>query len=252
MCLSIFKYILSGRNKAMCKDNRMEMKKKFLESRFKTFKTHEILEFLLHFVTSRRDNNAVAHELIDTFGGFSPIFDAEIGSLEKINDDVGEDSAVFMKIMHALMNIYENEKRQQNENKNKWSYLENFLVKEFESHGYVAFYTLCDSKLNILKNDVLTKDSIYKFESYEDKIANSISFYNAKKILISLRINREEVRLSEDDIRLIKKIRMIAESVNAVLIDYIKFSENFSSVSVARSKFSKVLYDDLITTEGLE
>ena len=101
----------------MHEGHRMRMKKKFLESRFRAFETHEILEFLLHFVIPRRNTNTIAHELIDVFGGFSPIFDANIEFLEKVNG-VGENSAIFMKAMHVLMNIYEAEKRKQNENKN--------------------------------------------------------------------------------------------------------------------------------------
>ena len=57
----------------MHEGHRMRMKKKFLESRFRAFETHEILEFLLHFVIPRRNTNTIAHELIDDFGGFSPV-----------------------------------------------------------------------------------------------------------------------------------------------------------------------------------
>ena len=156
-----------------------------------------------------------------------------------------------MKAMHVLMNIYEAEKRKQNENKNKWSYLENFLVKEFKSQGFAALCILCDNRFNVLKSDVLTKGSVYRFKDYADKIANSISFYNAEKILISCRINRKETCLSKDDICLTKKIKAIANSVNADLIDYIKFSKGFSSISIARSKFCNILYNDL-TREGLD
>ena len=203
---------MKKRDLYMHEGHRMRMKNKFLESRFRSFETHEILEFLLHFVIPRRDTNAVAHKLINTFDGFSPIFDAEMKSIERVNG-LGENSAIFIKTMYALMNIYENEKREQNENKNKWSYLENFLVKEFKNHGFVTFCTLCDNKFNILKNDVLTEGSIYKFESYKDKIANSISFYNAEKVLISSWINIRETRLSKNDIDLIREIKATAKSV---------------------------------------
>ena len=54
------------------------MREKFLNSGREAFTDHELLEMLLYNAIPRRNTNEIAHRLIDKFGSFSNVLDADI------------------------------------------------------------------------------------------------------------------------------------------------------------------------------
>lgn len=56
---------------------------------------HQVLEYLLTFAIPLRDTNEIAHELINKFGSFSNVLDADVKSLKQVKG-VGEVVANFL------------------------------------------------------------------------------------------------------------------------------------------------------------
>lgn len=85
--------------------HRKRLKERFLKTGLESFQPHEILELLLFYTRPRVDTNKLAHRLIDTFGSFSGVFDADVKKLSEISG-VGENGAVLIKMIPQIMRIY--------------------------------------------------------------------------------------------------------------------------------------------------
>lgn len=73
---------------------------------------HELLEIMLYFVLPRVNTNNIAHTLIESFGSFTAVFEADPKALSKI-EGVGKKSAdiicLFAKILGRLREYQEDD-----------------------------------------------------------------------------------------------------------------------------------------------
>jgi len=85
------------------------MKNRFLESSFKGFSPHEVLEFVLFFSIPQGNVNPLAHILIDRFGSVSGVCNADIEDLKSV-DGIGDHSAIMLKMLPDLFRYMRMEK----------------------------------------------------------------------------------------------------------------------------------------------
>lgn len=81
-----------------------------LVNRFDTFgldtlEEHEVLELFLFFVISRKDTNAIAHELIKRFDSLAGVMDASADELKEISG-IGNKAALLLKLIKPLCRRY--------------------------------------------------------------------------------------------------------------------------------------------------
>ena len=70
---------------------------------------HEVLEYILSMAIPRKDTNPIAHKLINYFGSFSNVLDADVKDLVKI-DGIGERTAVFLNSFQHILKRYKEDK----------------------------------------------------------------------------------------------------------------------------------------------
>lgn len=86
--------------------HRQRVRAKFLnDGNLDSFAEHNILELLLFYSVPRADTNELAHKLTETFGSLKGVFDAPYELLTQI-DGIGENSAVLIKLIPALVRVY--------------------------------------------------------------------------------------------------------------------------------------------------
>jgi DNA repair protein RadC len=82
--------------------HRERMRKRFAkDARLDGFAEHEIMEMLLFFVLTRKDTNAIAHDLIDQFGSVGGVLSAPVDRLKQVKD-IGDNGAVMLKLFGAI------------------------------------------------------------------------------------------------------------------------------------------------------
>lgn len=92
----------SKKDMELHKMHRERMRKRFLEVGFDGFDDHEILELLLFYCIPRSNTNNTAHLLIRRFGNIKNVLSAPIHELKEVHG-VGEKSAIFLKVLNALL-----------------------------------------------------------------------------------------------------------------------------------------------------
>ncbi len=89
--------------------HRERLRQRFLSEGFENFQDHNVLELLLFYSVPMKDTNEEAHNLIDTFGSLSNVFDASFEELCSVKG-IGERSATLIKMMPELFKKYEVDK----------------------------------------------------------------------------------------------------------------------------------------------
>lgn len=85
--------------------HRQRMKERFLAGGLDGFSDHEILELILFYAIPRRDVNELSHRLVERFGSFKAVFDADYEDLQKV-DGIGENAAILIKLMAESFRKY--------------------------------------------------------------------------------------------------------------------------------------------------
>lgn len=75
--------------------HRARLRRKVREAGLDALAPHEILEYLLYHIVPRQDVNALAHQLLERFGGVEGVLGAELAELER-TPGVGPRAAKFL------------------------------------------------------------------------------------------------------------------------------------------------------------
>lgn len=89
--------------------HRERMKARFLKQGLSGFEPHEVLELALFFTRPRGNTNEIAHNLLKKFKTISAVLDAAPEELITV-DGVGENTAVFLKLLPQLFAVYRQDK----------------------------------------------------------------------------------------------------------------------------------------------
>lgn len=89
--------------------HRQRLKKRFEEQGLDAFTQIQAVELLLFYCIPRQDTNELAHRLLDRFGSFSQILDADLEDLQSVKG-IGENTALFLKMLPAVSRYYQVDK----------------------------------------------------------------------------------------------------------------------------------------------
>ena len=92
--------------------HRARMRQRMMKEGLDSFQDHEILEFLLFQYIPRKDTNKLAHTLLDQFGGFSGVLDADPDQLMMV-PGISEVTACNLALLKEIWKRYNdsNQKR---------------------------------------------------------------------------------------------------------------------------------------------
>ena len=84
--------------------HRARMKERFLKEGLDHFDRHQIVEMLLFFGIPRKDTNATAHRLIETFGGLPGVLEAPYEELCRV-EGVTANAAVLISFCGQMFQM---------------------------------------------------------------------------------------------------------------------------------------------------
>ena len=94
-------------NSGLHDGHRKRLREKFKKGK-EVFNEHELLELLLGYSIARKDTNALAHNLISTFGSLSAVLSASPDALAKV-DGVGETTANLLSLVGYISSLKKKE-----------------------------------------------------------------------------------------------------------------------------------------------
>ncbi len=91
--------------------HRSRLKERFLNEGLESFEEHNVMELMLFYGIPYKDTNDIAHDLINKFNSFERVLEAPIESLVEVKG-VGENTAIMIKLFHAVAKYYDEKKHQ--------------------------------------------------------------------------------------------------------------------------------------------
>lgn len=134
----------------MAEGHRQRLKDRFLKEGLDNFEQHNALELLLFYTLPRVDTNPIAHELIDRFGSFSGVLDAQPEELMSVNG-ISEHTATFLKLIPEVSRFYLTDKQIKTADLSSLTAIGDFLVRKYVGIITETVYMLLlDNKYSLI------------------------------------------------------------------------------------------------------
>ena len=209
-------------NKNPHEGHRDRVREKFMkEENLNAYADHNILEMLLFYAIPRADTNELAHRLINTFGSFSAVFDADIEQLIRV-DGIGKSTAVLIKMIPSVMQRYYEDKINNPSKITDTESAVEFLKTKFLSATVEIMYLLCmSSDGKLLKFTQIGSGSL-DFSAIDSRmILQEMILCKASTAIIAHNHPGGICAPSMADVNTTQQIASLLSGINARLVDHI-------------------------------
>lgn len=204
------------------KEHRDRVRKEFLSRGFdgETPK-HKILEMLLFYAIPRKDTNILAHKLLEHFGSFSGIFEADVNELMKI-DGIGESAAAFLKLMLPVIRTYVTEKRQKPNKVKSMDEIGDMLMEKYIGIKNEVFSIMSfNSKGEVCGFDFLSSGDVASVGITSRMVVETALKRNAVGLVLCHNHPGGVATPSTADLNVTRMINDVLKQININFIDHI-------------------------------
>ncbi len=208
--------------------HRDRMRRRYLEQGLEGFNDHEALELLLFYAIGRTDVNPLAHRLMERFGSFRGVLDADPAELTEV-EGVGQSAALLLRLIkdmnrRYLLDVQSAEKRL---HLKKPEAAGRFFLPYFyglrEERVYAAFL---DDKLLLLGCRLLSEGGISAAPVSLRKLVEAVIREKATCVILAHNHPTGQAVPSVEDREATAKIAAALESVQIRLLDHIIVAAN--------------------------
>lgn len=206
------------------------MRERIINGDLQKFQPHEVLEYLLFSFIPRRDTNALAHELINKFGSFNGVLNADSSSLAQV-PGMTQNAALFLSSLPVVFRQYlvnlHNPKTKLSGRGEVRDYMWGMCIGLTEERAIVA---ALDAQDNVLACDEFSKGTADKVQLHIRDIVNFVMRRNGSKVIIAHNHPSGNTYPSPDDIAFTKELHYTLETMELKLLDHFIFTnENYYS-----------------------
>ena len=212
--------------------HRSRMKKRFLHYGLSNFDDHNVLELLLFYAQPRKDTNALAHRLMQTFGSLDAVFEATPEALMKV-DGVGESAAILIHLVPEAARRYRIAKETPGTILGSSKDVGQYMIPRFLNCRGEAVYMLClDPKHRVIGCHELSSGSPTSVSVTVRQIVEIALTQNAAAVILAHNHPNGLALPSPEDNASTQRIRNALALVNIPLLDHIIVSgEDFVSMA---------------------
>ncbi len=230
-------------NKNVHEGHRDRLRQRFLDEGLDNFQDHNVLELLLFYSIPRKDTNEEAHNLIDTFGSLSGVFNASYEGLCKVKG-IGENSATLIKMMPELFKKYEVDIINNDDVVlNKSELIAKYVSSYFKGLTTEKMYLLClDSACRVLSFNLIS-EGIVNATPLNIRTIMEISLkYNASQLILVHNHPSGIVAPSRNDIDATMGIQDLMRKMGMKLSDHIIIGHGDDYFSFRKSDKWKYIF----------
>lgn len=202
--------------------HRKRLRRELLEQDFAdSIEAHKILELLLFYGIPRKDTNEIAHELINKFGSFHAVFEADISDLLQVKG-MTENAATLIKLLLPISRRYHTDKYKSRYKFSTFNDVGDFL-KEMHS-GYreeVFMVTTMKNNGEKIACDIISKGDMSSVALSVKAIVQVVLKHNAPCVVISHNHTSKNALPSKPDIEMTQNLKYMLEQLGVKLLDHI-------------------------------
>ncbi len=201
--------------------HRKRLKEKFLKTDPSAFSDYELLELLLFQSTPRKDVKPLAKQMLQEFGGFNQLVNAERAKILAIND-ANESAFLQLRILKELMNRIFYDQVKNTNVIGSWSALLDYLKFNMGCLKLEQFRILFLNKQNILiADEIMAEGTIDQTPVYPREIVKKALFHEAGAIILVHNHPSGNSEPSNTDIDLTAHIVNACNTINVSVHDHV-------------------------------
>ncbi len=217
--------------------HRERLRQRFLKEGLQNFQPHNVLELLLFFSIPMKNTNEEAHELINTFGSLSGVFDASFEDLCSVKG-IGEKSATLIKLVPELFRKYEIDKiNNEDDVLDNCERVAEYVSKYFKGVTEEQLYLLClDSSFRVLCFEQISSGTVNAAPVNNRKIVELAYRFNAANLILVHNHPSGVVAPSKSDVNATMATIELLKSLGMKLNDHIILGNGDDFFSFRRSE----------------
>ncbi len=205
--------------------HREKLKRRFYKEGLENFEDHNVLELLLFFAIPRKDTNDIAHALLDRFGSFSRVLEADVKELCEV-DGVGEHAAHLIKTYPAVAKRYYKDRFGKGKRLPEYQQMGQELVLHFaglaNEEAYALFY---DNSLTFCGSQTIHKGDINSVGFSLRKICDAVVFHKAAYVVFAHNHPHGLPIASSEDLDTTATLKNFLLQMNVILLDHFIVAE---------------------------
>ena len=203
-------------------DHRNRVRERVRRDGLDNFEEHQVLELLLFYSFRRGDTNELAHRLMERFGSFSAVLDADPAELEKVTG-CGPQSAFFLSLLGQTVRYYQvNRTVRQDVILNTIEKCGYYLMPRFTGRRNEAVYMLClDAKCKVLCCEEVGEGSVNFASVPIRRIVETAMNYGASSVVLAHNHPSGLAFPSDEDVLTTRRAALALSAVEILLVDHI-------------------------------
>jgi len=202
--------------------HRKRLKMRFLKEGLDSFEDHQALELLLFQAIPRFDTNPIAHRLIQRFGSFSAVLEADPKDLASV-EGVGENAAVFLSMIPQITRRYFHDRvKHSRKPLNNSESAAEYLVPLMAGRSEEVFYVIClDSQLRVLYPALISEGTVKDALVHPRHVAEAAVRHKAASVILAHNHPAGSVKPSTHDHKLTRNLVQALGGINVHVVDHI-------------------------------
>lgn len=215
----------------MAEGHRQRMRNRFYKEGIDNFEPHEALEMILYFTIPRHDTNAIAHKLIDHFGSFHGVLEANREDLIKFG--LTENTVAHLNMLPAFSNYYMQSHSSGTPQFHDCTSIGNFAINKIGERTNEVFGILClTSQRKFINFEIVEEGTVSSSNVSPRKVMECALRNNASKVVLVHNHPGGTLIPSADDKLLTQTLSTLLSAVGVGVIDHIIVANGrFSSMS---------------------
>ena len=212
-------------DKELHRGHRNRMRLKFKQNAA-YLEDHELLELLLFHAIPRQNTNEIAHRLIQKFGCFRRVFDADLQQLQEV-EGIGENAALFIRAISETVARYSQDAKFITHPLSSRAALMEYLCSLFVGESTEKVYLiLLSSSGRILHTEVIGS-GFAGISEISVKKMNALAVANNAASAVLAHNHPDGIPIpSRQDLATTNKIRVILDQLGVNLIDHFIVVDN--------------------------
>lgn len=201
--------------------HRQRLKERYVAHGLENFSDIEALELLLTFALPRRDTNPIAHALLDCFGGYREVLEADIDDLMRV-PGIGQSAAILIHLVADANRRYLTAPRKEGRRIESSQDAGELLVPMFSYLSEEMVYVLTvDSRGMVIRCRAIAEGMINKVDFTIRDIVDLALRDHAAGIILSHNHLSGTALPSRDDLHTTEQLFRTLRAVGVRLMDHI-------------------------------
>ena len=206
--------------------HRQRLKKTALEAGLDSLSDIQCLELLLYYAIPQRNTNELAHLLLDHFGSFAAVLNADYQSLLEVNG-IGPNAASLLALMPSFFKKYQQDELLEKRYIVNRSDIIKYAQSLFIGKKHEEFYLIClNSQRRLIKAELLNKGTLTDVHIYPRMAIKKALLHEAKFVILAHNHPGGKQGPSSKDVELTKGIVSLFAAADIIVVDHIIVSDN--------------------------